>query len=313
MSGPKQQGLKPGFIGLGIMGQPMSLNLRRAGYDLRVYARRPEMMQPLTNVGAIACASPRAVAEQADVIFTMVSDTSDVEQVILGENGVIHGAKPGSLVIDMSSIAAATTRRIAAALAERGIEMLDAPVSGGEKGAREGTLSIMVGGKASSLARALPLLEVLGKNIVHIGDHGAGQIAKTCNQVLISQTLVAVGETLLFAQAAGVDPAKVRQALLGGFAYSHILEVHGQRMLTHDFKPGFKIALHQKDLRIALQTAHELGISLLGTALATQYFNALIGVGQGELDSAAIVLAQEQLSDIHLVADSDNQYKRSPK
>jgi 2-hydroxy-3-oxopropionate reductase len=291
---------KIGFIGLGIMGRPMALNLRQAGYALWVHARRPEMMQPLTQAGATACTSPKAVAEQTDIIITMVSDTPDVEQVILGDNGLIHGASAGNLVIDMSSIAASTTRRLATTLAQKNIEMLDAPVSGGDKGAIAGTLSIMVGGKPAQFERALPLFKILGENIVHIGDNGAGQIAKTCNQVLVSQTIAAVGEALLLAKAAGVDPANVRKALLGGFAGSRILEIHGQRMLNHDFQPGFKTKLHHKDMRIAMQTAHELGLALPGTALATQHLNALMGTGQGELDSAAIVLAQERISDVHL-------------
>jgi 2-hydroxy-3-oxopropionate reductase len=289
-----------GFIGLGIMGKPMALNLCQAGYTLWVHARRPEMMIPLTTVGATACSSPQKVAEQANIIITMVSDTPDVEQVILGDHGIIHGASPGKLVIDMSTIAASTTRHIATTLAAQGIEFLDAPVSGGETGAITGTLSIMIGGNAAQFDRALPLFKILGQNIVHIGDHGAGQIAKTCNQVLGVQTLFAVGEALILAKAAGVDPAKVRTALLGGFAGSRILEIHGQRMLDHNFQPGFKIKLHQKDMRIALQTAHELGLALPGAALATQYLNAAMGTGQGESDSAAIVLVQEQLSDVYL-------------
>jgi len=285
-----------GFIGLGIMGKPMALNLSRVGHQLSVYARRSEKIPPLTG----ACPSPKVVAQNSEIIFTMLSDTSDVEQVILGANGVLEGARAGSLVIDMSSIAASTTRHIATKLAEHGIEMLDAPVSGGELGAINGTLSIMVGGKASQFARALPLFQVLGNNIVQVGDHGAGQIAKTCNQVLVSQTLLAVAETLLLAKAAGVDPAKVRAALLGGLASSRILEVHGQRMLEHNFQPGFKAKLHHKDLRIAMQTAHELGIALPGTALASQYINALVGNGQGELDSAALILILEQFSQLSL-------------
>lgn len=301
---------KVGFIGLGIMGRPMALNLCKAGYPLWVYARRVEMMQPLITAGAMSCTSPQAVAEHADIIVTMVADTPDVEQVILGEKGIIHGASAGKLVIDMSTIAASTTRVIAEKLATQQIEMLDAPVSGGEKGAIDGTLSIMVGGKAEQFKRALPLFNNLGKNIVHIGAHGAGQVAKACNQVVISQTLTAVGEALLLAKAAGVDPANVREALLGGFAYSRILELHGQRMLDHDFTPGFKIKLHQKDLRIVMQIAHELGIALPGMALTTQYFNALVGTGQGELDSAALILAQEQLSDISLVTHQKDIYKR---
>lgn len=295
---------KIGFIGLGIMGSPMALNLRKAGYPMWIYARRPERMETLVEAGATACTSPQAVAEQTDIIITMVSDTPDVEEVILGEYGVIQGVEAGNLVIDMSSIAASRTRHIAATLAVLGVEMLDAPVSGGEKGAIDGTLSIMVGGKATQFERARPLFDLLGKNVVHIGDNGAGQIAKTCNQVLISQTIVAVGEALLLAKAAGVDPANVRRALLGGFAGSRILELHGQRMLDHDFEPGFKAKLHQKDMRIALQTAHEVGIALPSTAIAAQYVNALIGAGLGELDSAAILIPQEKLSGISLVEDA---------
>jgi 2-hydroxy-3-oxopropionate reductase len=295
---------KIGFIGLGIMGRPMALNLRKAGYALWVYARRAHLMEPLRRVGAVACSSPQAVAEQTEIIITMVADTPDVEEVILGKNGIIHGAKAGSLVIDMSSIAALTTRRIAAALAEKGIEMLDAPVSGGDKGAMAGTLAIMVGGKAAQFERALPLFKILGENIVHIGEQGAGQIAKTCNQLIISQTLAAIGEAFILAKAAGVDPAKVRAALLGGFAGSRILEVHGQRMLERNFQPGFKTKLHHKDIKIALQTAYELGVAIPGTALAAQYLNVLMRTEQGELDSSAMVMAQEQAFAIYLTEDS---------
>lgn len=291
---------KIGFIGLGIMGCPMALNLCKAGYSMWVYARRPELMEPLVAVGATACNSPQAVAEHTDIIITMVSDTTDVEEVILGEYGVLQGLEAGNLVIDMSSIAASMTRHIAATLEVLGVEMLDAPVSGGESGAIAGNLSIMVGGDAAQFARARPIFEILGQNITHIGDHGAGQIAKTCNQVLISQTIVAVGEALLLAKAAGVNPANVRQALLGGFANSRVLELHGQRMLDHDFVPGFKAKLHQKDMRIALQTAYELGVSMPSAAIATQYLNAVVGAGLGELDSAAILIPQEQLSGIKL-------------
>lgn len=293
-----------GFIGLGIMGRPMALNLRKAGYALWVHARRANLMEPLLRAGAVACSSPQAVAEQTDIIITMVADTPDVEEVILGKKGIIHGAKAGSLVIDMSSIAALTTRRIAAALAEKEIEMLDAPVSGGDKGAMAGTLAIMVGGKVAQFERALPLFKILGEHIVHIGDQGAGQIAKTCNQIIISQTLAAIGEAFILAKAAGVDPTKVRTALLGGFAGSRILEVHGQRMLERNFQPGFKTKLHHKDIKIALQTAHELGVAIPGTALAAQYLNVLMGTEQGELDSSAMVMAQEQASAIYLAEDS---------
>lgn len=295
---------KIGFIGLGIMGRPMALNLRKAGYALWVHARRANLMEPLLRAGAVICSSPQAVAEQTEIIITMVSDTPDVEEIVLGKQGIIHGAKTGSLVIDMSSIAALTTRRIAAALADKGIEMLDAPVSGGDKGAMAGTLAIMVGGQSAQFERALPLFKILGENIVHIGDHGAGQIAKTCNQIIISQTLAAIGEAFILAKAAGVEPDKVRTALLGGFAGSRILEVHGQRMLERNFQPGFKTKLHHKDIKIALQTAHELGVAIPGTALAAQYLNVLMGTEQGELDSSAMVMAQEQASAIYLANDS---------
>lgn len=293
---------KIGFIGLGIMGKPMALNLCKAGHQLWVYARRAEMMGPLTTVGATPCSSPQEVAQHSEIIFTMVSETTDVEQVILGEKGVMEGAQVGKLVIDMSSISASATRRLATLLAEQQINMLDAPVSGGEQGAIAGTLSIMVGGQVEQFERALPLFQVLGQNIIHVGGHGAGQITKTCNQVLVSQMLVAVAEALMLAKVAGVDPANVRKALLGGFATSKILEIHGQRMLEHNFQPGFKTKLHQKDMRIALQTAHELGMVLHGSALATQYLNAIMGTGQGELDSSAIVLALEKLVQCSLVS-----------
>jgi len=285
-----------GYIGLGIMGRPMALNLLKAGYPLAVYARRPEAMVPLTESGAVACASPRAVAERADVIFTNVSDTPDVEEVVLGSNGIVHGARPGAVVVDHSTISPSATRRIAAALGERGVGMLDAPVSGGQQGAIDGTLSVMVGGPEAVFRRVLPLLEVVGRNIVHVGDHGAGQVAKACNQVVIAQTIAAVAEGLLLATAAGVDPAKVREALLGGFAQSRVLEVHGQRMLDRNYAPGFTSRLHQKDMRIVLETAHELGLPLPGASTVAQYLNALVGSGDTEVDSSAIATVLERIS-----------------
>jgi 2-hydroxy-3-oxopropionate reductase len=290
-----------GFIGLGIMGRPMALNLLAAGLDLAVYARRAEALTPLTDAGARAYASPAAVAEQADVVFTMLGDTSDVEAVILGGSGdadraIIAGAQPGSVVVDMSTISPSATRRIAARLAEAGVTLLDAPVSGGDIGARDGTLSIMVGGPDAAFARVRPLLQVMGRNIVHVGDHGAGQVCKACNQIVVGQTIAGVGEALLLAEAAGVDGAKVRQALLGGFAGSRILEVHGQRMLDANYQPGFKAALHQKDMRIVQETAHELGLGLPGAAMVAQLLNTLLGQGDGELDSAALHLAQRRLN-----------------
>jgi len=225
-----------------------------------------------------------------------VSDTSDVEQVILGDNGVIEGVQAGSVVVDMSTVSPSATRAMAERLRAAGAEMLDAPVSGGDIGARDGTLSIMVGGPEQAFERVRPLFEVMGKNIVHIGDNGAGQVCKACNQVLVAQTIAGVGEALLLAASSGVDAAKVRDALLGGFAYSRILEVHGKRMLDDDFTPGFKAALHQKDMRIVLEAANELGIALPGAAQVAQFLNALVGDGQGDLDSAAIYRIQRTLN-----------------
>jgi 2-hydroxy-3-oxopropionate reductase len=283
-----------GFIGLGIMGRPMALNLIKAHYRLAVYARRPESAAPLADAGAEVHDSPASLSQHSDIAFTMVADTPDVEEVIVGPRGILHGARRGNIVIDMSTISPEVTRRLADQLAACGIDMLDAPVSGGEQGAVAGTLSIMVGGKADVFARARPLLECLGKNIVHVGDHGAGQVAKACNQILVAQTIAAVAEALLLARAAGADPARVREALLGGFAYSKILEVHGQRMLNHDYKPGFKAKLHQKDIHIALSTAEQYGATLPGAERAARYLDQLVGQGYAELDSAAIAMIVER-------------------
>jgi len=284
------------FIGLGIMGRPMALNLQRAGHRVFVHGRRPESMTPLVQDGCVACACAAEAAAQAEVVFIMVSDTPYVEQVLFGARGVVHGAKPGAVVVDMSTISPGATRRFAEDLAARGIAMLDAPVSGGDVGAINGTLSIMVGGKPESFERVQALFAVLGKNIVHVGDHGAGQVAKACNQIVVALTIEAVAEALTFARQNDVDPAKVRAALMGGFAASRILEVHGQRMLDDNYQPGFKTKLHQKDLNIVLQSAYELGLALPGTALAMQHLNALLGAGEGELDSAAIMKVVQRMS-----------------
>lgn len=290
--------MKIGFIGLGIMGKPMALNLARAGYQLAVYARRSKMMAPLTQAGATACNSAAEVARHSDVIFICVADTPDVEEVILSEQGVLAGAREDSVVVDMSTISPSATRRFAEQLGEHGIHMLDAPVSGGEQGAIDGTLSIMVGGEPVIFERVLPLFELIGKNIVHIGPNGAGQVTKACNQIVVGQAIVAVGEALLLAEVSGVDPAKVRQALLGGFAGSRVLESHGQRMLDRNFKPGFKAALHHKDLRIAMESAHERGLALPGAAGAAQYLNAVVGQNKGENDSISILEIQEAASGV---------------
>jgi len=288
--------MKLGFVGLGIMGRPMALNLRKAGHALWVHARRAEGMQPLVAAGATACGSPQEVAAAADITFICVSDTPDVEQLILGERGLLHGVRSGAVVVDMSTISPVATRRFAAELAKRGAEMLDAPVSGGEIGAVNATLSIMVGGKPAVFERVKPCFEAMGKNIVLVGDNGAGQVAKACNQIVVAVTIEAVSEALTFARKNGVDAGKVRDALMGGFAGSKILEVHGKRMLDNDFKPGFKTRLHQKDLKIVIDTAHQLGLALPGTALVAQHLNALMGAGDGELDSSAIVKVVERMN-----------------
>ena len=280
------------------MGRPMAMNLLNAGHPLWVHARRPAVMAALTDAGATGCASAAQVAAHCEIIFICVSDTQDVEQVITGENGIIEKARPDCIVVDMSTISPSATRALASELASKQIHMLDAPVSGGEQGAINGTLSIMVGGEQPIFERVLPYFEVMGKNIVHIGENGAGQVTKACNQVLIGQTIAAIGEAFILASASGVDPAKVRQALLGGFAGSRVLESHGQRMLERNFNPGFKARLHQKDMRIALEAAHELGIALPGAAIVAQYLNAVVGHGDGDHDSISILKLQEGLSGI---------------
>ncbi|BCK88150.1 2-hydroxy-3-oxopropionate reductase [Sideroxyarcus emersonii] len=285
-----------GFIGPGIMGAPMALNLMKGGHRLWVYARRPAATQPLVAAGATACATPADVARHADVIFTIVSDTPDVESVIFGAQGIASQARPGTVIVDMSTISPTATKSFAERLAQQGVEMLDAPVSGGETGAINGTLSIMVGGKPQVFERVKPLFECMGKNIVHIGDNGAGQVAKACNQIVVAVTIEAVAEALTFARRNGADPAKVREALMGGFAGSKIMEVHGKRMLDNDFKPGFKVGLHQKDMRIVMETAHQLGVALPAAALVTQHLNALMGTGDTNLDSAAVVKVIERMS-----------------
>jgi len=248
-----------GFIGLGIMGKPMASRLVRAGFPVVVHNRSPEAADELAGEGAEVAGSPREVAESADIVVTMLPDSPDVEAVVLaGEDGVVAGVREGMLFVDMSTIAPATARAVHAALAERGVEAVDAPVSGGEPAAVDGKLSIMAGGSEEALARARPVLDELGTT-THIGPAGAGQVAKAANQIVVAVTIQAVAEALTLARRAGVDPARVREALLGGFAQSKILEVHGERMLEGSYEPGFRIELHRKDLAIALQTAREEG------------------------------------------------------
>lgn len=279
---------KLGFIGLGIMGLPMAINLRRGGFSVAAWNRSAIKGQALAELGGKICASPKEVAENADIIFTCVSDTPDVEHVIFGAGGIIEGAKAGSVVVDMSTISPDATRDFAKKLAAKNIAMLDAPVSGGETGAIAGTLSVMCGGKPEVFARVKPYFEKMGKNIVHVGDHGAGQVAKACNQVVIAVSIEAVAEAMLLAEKCGVDGAKVREALLGGFAGSKVLDIHGNRMLTNNYAPGFKAQLHRKDMGIVMDTAAKAGVALPAATLATLNLDAVIKNGDGELDSSAI-------------------------
>jgi 2-hydroxy-3-oxopropionate reductase len=289
-----------GFIGLGIMGKPMAQNLLKAGYPLVVNNRSQKPVEELVAQGADSASSAKEIAEKSDVVITMLPDSPDVERVVLGQEGVIEGLQPAMLFVDMSSIAPATARTIHEALKAKAVDSLDAPVSGGELGAKEATLSIMVGGKKAAFKRALPLFQVLGKNIVHIGGPGAGQVTKACNQVVVALTIQAVAEALTLARKAGVDPANVRKALLGGFAQSRILDVHGQRILDRNFQPGFKVRLHQKDLAIALQTGKEVSLPLPATAQVAQFMNGLLGSGKGELDHSALALLVEELGQMRI-------------
>lgn len=285
-----------GFIGLGLMGRPMALNLIKAGHRVHVWSRRRESMQPLLDAGAGDCASAAEVARRASITISMVADAPDVEQVTLGPDGVADGARAGHIHIDMSTIAPAAAQSIATRLAARGIVALDAPVSGGEPGAIAATLTIMVGGEAEAFERVQPLFEAMGKSITRIGEAGAGQVAKACNQIITGVGVASVAEALNFAAKSGVDGAKVREALLGGFAYSRILENHGQRMLERNFKPGFKAWMHQKDVRIVMDEAHRLSLALPTAAATMQLFNAMAGSGLGEDDSVALLKLLERMS-----------------
>ena len=288
--------MKVGFIGLGIMGRPMALNILKGGFDLTVWARRAESMAPLLEAGARGAASAAEVAAGCDVVFSMVADAADVEQVALGAGGVAEGARAGLIYVDMSTIAPAAAQSISARLLDKGVTMLDAPVSGGEVGAISGGLTIMVGGDAAAFAKVEPLFARMGKAATLIGGPGAGQVAKACNQILTGVGVLAVAEAFNFARKSGVDAGKVREALLGGFAYSRILENHGQRMLDRNFKPGFKAWMHQKDMNIVMQEAHRLGLMLPSSAATAQLFNAMVGSGMGEEDSIAALKLLENLS-----------------
>jgi 2-hydroxy-3-oxopropionate reductase len=287
--------LKLGFIGLGIMGAPMAGHLLKAGHHLFVHTRG-KLKAEIAEAGAKPCASAQAVAEAADIVFLMLPDTPDVETVLFGENGVAGGLKKGKTVVDMSSISPIETKKFAARINTLGCDYLDAPVSGGEVGAKAASLTIMVGGSEAAFARVKPLFELMGKNITLVGGNGDGQTCKVANQIIVALNIAAVGEALVFASKAGADPAKVRQALMGGFAASRILEVHGERMIKRTFNPGFRIGLHQKDLSLALAGARELGVALPQTASAAQLMQACAANGMQDLDHSALVRALELMS-----------------
>ena len=291
---------KVGFIGLGIMGKPMAANLIKGGHTLFV-ASRSGVPQELTSAGATACASAKEVAQKADFIITMVPDTPDVEKVLFGPSGVAEGLSAGKVVIDMSSISPIETKAFASRINELKCEYVDAPVSGGEVGAKNAALTIMVGASDATFEKVKPLFELMGKNITLVGGNGAGQTCKVANQIIVALNIEAVAEALLFASKAGADPAKVRQALMGGFASSRVLEVHGERMIKRTFDPGFRIELHQKDLNLALANARAMGVSLPNTATAQELFNACRAHGGAKWDHSAMVRALEGMAN-HEVA-----------
>ncbi|MEO7334956.1 MAG: 2-hydroxy-3-oxopropionate reductase [Caldimonas sp.] len=300
--------LKIGFVGLGIMGAPMAGHLMKAGHQLFVYTLG-KLPEAIAHSAATQCTNASGVASRADIIFTMVPDTPDVEAALFGEAGVAAGLKDsergrdgrvGKTVVDMSSISPIATKAFAKKINDLGCDYLDAPVSGGEVGAKNATLSIMVGGPEAVFERIKPLFELMGKNITLVGGNGDGQTAKVANQIIVALNIEAVAEALLFAAKAGADPARVRQALMGGFASSKILEVHGERMIKRTFDPGFRIALHQKDLNLALSTARELGVSLPNTAMAQELFNSCAAHGGKAWDHSAMVKALEKLSNFEI-------------
>ncbi len=297
--------LKIGFIGLGVMGAPMAAHLADAGHALFVFTRG-KVPAAIADSSAIRCVNARDVAERADVIFTMVPDTPDVAKVLFDPDGVAAGLREGKTVVDMSSISPIATKDFARRIRALGCEYLDAPVSGGEVGAKNATLAIMVGGPEATFEHIRPLFELMGRNITRVGENGDGQTAKVANQIVVALNIEAVAEALLFAARAGADPARVRQALMGGFASSKILEVHGERMIKRTFDPGFRIALHQKDLALALDSARELGVSLPNTALAQQLFNACTARGGGAWDHSAMVKALETLANFEIGQSPDS-------
>lgn len=292
--------LKVGYIGLGLMGKSMAHNILKAGFPLVVHNRSRGAVDELTQQGATPAFSPSEVAAQVDVIFTNLPDSPDVESVALEKDGIIEGAQSGLIYVDNSTIKPATARRIASILEERGVECLDAPVSGGDIGAREGTLAIMVGGPATALERVKPILEAMGKTITHVGDVGAGQIAKASNQIMVAAQMIAMGELLIFAQKAGADPQKIIQAIKGGAAQCWTLDVKPPRLFTGNRQPGFKAYMQAKDLGIIMDTAREFGIPLPSAAIHTQLFNAMLQMGMSDLDNSAVIGVIEELAQVQL-------------
>ena len=289
-----------GFIGLGIMGKPMALNLIKGGHTLYL-TTRSGVPKELTDAGGTACATAKEVAQKADITITMVPDTPDVDKVLFGANGVAEGLSKGKTVIDMSSIAPMETKAFAKKINNLGCEYVDAPVSGGEVGAKAASLTIMIGANPATFEKVKPLFELMGKNITLVGSNGDGQTCKVCNQIIVALNIEAVSEALVFASKAGADPAKVRQALMGGFAASRILEVHGERMIKRTFDPGFRIELHQKDLNLALQGARAMGVALPNTATAQELFNTCVANGGAKWDHSGMVKALEIMAN-HPVA-----------
>lgn len=295
--------LKIGYIGLGLMGKPMAINILNAGYDLMVHNRSRGKVAELVKLGAKEGHSPKDVAEFADIVFTNLPDSPDVELVVLGKNGVIEGAHSGMIFIDNSTIKPATARKIAEELSEKGVACLDAPVSGGDIGAQNGTLTIMVGGDVAALNKAMPVLEVIGKKITHVGESGAGQVTKACNQIMVAAQMTAMAELLVFAKKAGVDPEKVVQAIKAGAAQCWSLDVKPPRLFEGNREPGFKAYMQAKDLGIVMDTAREYGIPLPATAVNTQLFDAMLAMGMQELDNSAVIGVIEKLANQNLIEE----------
>jgi len=288
-----------GFVGLGIMGSPMAGHLIKGGHQVFLYSI-PSVPPALVEAGGKACANGREVAQKSDIVITMVPDTPHVEAALFADNGIVQGLSKGKMVVDMSSISPLATKEFAQKIKALGCDYLDAPVSGGEVDAKAASLTIMVGGSEAAFARMKPLFELMGKNITLVGGNGDGQTTKVANQIIVALTIEAVGEALLYASKAGADPAKVRQALMGGFASSRILEVHGERMVKRNFDPGFRIELHQKDLNLALSTGRQLGVSLPNTATCQELFNACAAHGGSAWDHSAMVRALEKLANFEI-------------